>query len=69
LTKVRYMFNEIGGGTTPTIIENQFECQLDLSYYGMGWDKCQQTDYQGPCWQKKNMTVEEWKEWVNSQKR
>lgn len=63
----QHMVDEVGGDG-PTVIPNQFKCQLKLEHFGMGWDKCKQTPFEGPCWQYANFTIEEWVSWLKEQK-
>ena len=41
-------------------------CQLELHYTGIKWEQCQQTPFDGPCWQMREQfkTTEEWQAWV-----
>jgi hypothetical protein len=65
LIPFQHIIDEVGGDG-PTVIPNQFKCQLGLSYFGMGWDKCKQTPFDGPCWQYPGIkTIEEWNTWVS----
>lgn len=61
LIAAQYEITEVGGNT---VIPNQFSCELKLAYYGMGWEECKKTPFEGPCWQHKNLTAKEWDAWV-----
>lgn len=41
-------------------------CKLGLHHTGMEWDQCQQTPFDGPCWQVEEQfkTIEEWLAWA-----
>ena len=70
LVKVQYTLNEVGGGLLPTVMPDQWKCQLDLGHIVMEWEKCQHTPYDGPCWQMKDQfTVEQWGNWAKGRVR
>lgn len=66
LLRIRYVVNEIGSGPMPTVMPEQWKCNLNLEHIGMPWDKCQKTPFEGPCWQmaKEFPTPEEWNAWA-----
>ena len=71
LSKVNFVSQEVGDGISPTIIPNQPKCLLNQSYFGMDWNKCEQTPVEGPCWQFPGQfaSIEEWDDWAKQQLR
>ncbi len=69
LIRVNYVAGEIGDGGMPTVIPDQWKCKIDQAYYGMEWSKCEQTPFEGPCWQFSGQfaSTEEWENWAKQQ--
>jgi hypothetical protein len=67
LQQIRYILNEVGG--PPEVMDPLWRCELKLTDSTIEWDKCQNTPFKGPCWQKvsKFSSDEKWTEWANQE--
>jgi len=66
LMRIRYVLNEVGSGLQPTVMPEQWKCELGLSHMAMEWDKCIKTPQDSPCWQMANeFNKVEWQIWAN----
>ena len=50
LKQVRHVLIEVGG--PPEIMNPLPTCELELHDSTIKWEKCQNTPFEGPCWQK-----------------